>query len=76
MVKPNIDGLLKNFNQNQLREINAFLNSASGRNVKNKLNGADKEKLLRELGKLDPNLVKRKMSSMSSEDIIKIMKNL
>ena len=76
MEMQNINNLLKNLNQNQLREINQFLNSSQGANLKNKINSSNKEQLIKELSKLDPNLVSNKLKGLSSADIIKLMRNL
>ena len=46
-----LERMLKDFDENQLREINKFL-------------------------KLDPNEVKKRISGLSTADLMKIMKNL
>ena len=66
-----LERMLKDFDENQLREINKFLNSADGRRLK-----TDKDKLLQEFSKLDPNEVKKRISGLSTADLMKIMKNL
>lgn len=71
-----LENMLKNFNQNQLREINEFLNSSKGKNIKNNLTNSDKERLMREFNKLDANEVRKKIGSLSNEDIMKIIRNL
>ena len=71
-----LENMLKNFNQNQLREINDFLNSSKGKNIKNNLTNSDKERLMREFNKLDANEVRKKIGSLSNEDIMKIIRNL
>lgn len=76
MSNQNIMELLKNFNQNQLREINAFLNSDKGKKIKNSLSDEEKRKLLSQFSRLDPASVKRAMNGMSSEDIIKMINKL
>ena len=72
----NIDKILSNLNQNQLREINQFLNSIQGKQLKNKINSSDKEKLLREFAKLDPAMVNSKLKGMSTEQLISLIKKL
>lgn len=76
MDMQNINNLLKNLNQNQLREINQFLNSAQGKNIKDKINSSNKEQLIKELSKLDPKLVNSKLKSLSSADFARLMRNL
>ena len=73
---PNMNDLLRSFNQNQLREINDFLNSSQGRKIKNKINSSDKNELLREFQKLDPKVVNSRLKSLSKQDILKIINNL
>lgn len=72
----NINDLLRNLNQNQLKEINDFLNTAQGRKLKNKINSSDKQELLRELGKLSPDVVNSKLKNISKQDLMKIINNL
>ena len=55
-----LERMLKDFDENQLREINKFLNSADGRRLKSHINSTDKDKLLQEFSKLDPNEVKKR----------------
>ena len=83
-----LERMLKDFDENQLREINKFLNSADGRRLKSHINSTDKDKmrplgvpafkdkLLQEFSKLDPNEVKKRISGLSTADLMKIMKNL
>lgn len=68
--------LLKSFDQNQIKEINDFLNSSRGRSIKNKLNNSDKEKLLNEFSKINQNDARRKIKSMKAEDIIRLINKL
>ncbi len=68
--------IIKSFDQNQLREINAFLNSAEGSRLKKQLNGGDKEKLMQEFSKLSTNDIKRAVSSMSGRDLKNIINKL
>lgn len=76
MSNPNFSEILKNFNQNQIREINAFLNSAKGTKLKNSLSDADKARLLQQFSKLDPAAVKKAVNGLSTEDLMKIIKKL
>ena len=39
-----LERMLKDFDENQLREINKFLNSADGRRLKSHINSTDKDK--------------------------------
>lgn len=70
----NMNDILKNFNENQLNEINKFLNSAQGKNISGNLNNNDKERLLRQFMSLDPNTVKKKLNGLSKDDILKLLK--
>ena len=63
-----LERMLKDFDENQLREINKFLNSADGRRLKSHINSTDKDKLLQEFSKLDPNEVKKRISGLSTAD--------
>ena len=65
-----LERMLKDFDENQLREINKFLNSADGRRLKSHINSTDKDKLLQEFSKLDPNEVKKRISGLSTADLI------
>ena len=38
-----LERMLKDFDENQLREINKFLNSADGRRLKSHINSTDKD---------------------------------
>ncbi len=71
-----INSLLRSFNQNQLKEINDFLNSAQGRRIKNKINSSDKNELLKAFSALDQKTVNSKLKSLSKQDILKIINNL
>ena len=57
-----LERMLKDFDENQLREINKFLNSADGRRLKSHINST--------------NEVKKRISGLSTADLMKIMKNL
>ncbi len=68
--------MLKNLNQGQLKEINAFLNSAKGSKFKNSLSGVDKDRLMREFSKLSESDVKKTLANMSENDLRRIINNL
>lgn len=68
--------LLKDFDENQLKEINQFLNSADGMRLKQQISNADKDKLIRDFSKLDKDEVKKRLAALKTADIKKIMKNL
>ncbi|MGM9936439.1 MAG: hypothetical protein ACI38A_03755 [Candidatus Ornithomonoglobus sp.] len=69
-----INELLGSFNENQLKQINNFIGSVQGQKMSGGLSNSDKERLLSELGRLDADTVRRKLSSLSGEDILKILK--
>lgn len=71
-----LEQLLNNFDKNQLNEINKFLNSSQGAKIKNKINSANKDELMREFQKIDPSVVKSKMKGISSKDIMQIINKL
>jgi len=68
--------LLKNFNDKQLNEINNFLNSAKGKQLKNNLSSSDKERLIKEFSKLNPNLVQNAIKKMSADELSRIIRKL
>ncbi len=68
--------IIKSFDQNQLKEINEFLNSAEGARLKRQLSGDDKEKLMNEFSKLSTNDIKRAVSSMSGRNLKNIINKL
>lgn len=70
----NINDVLKNFNSNDLQQINDFLNSAQGKNMTANLSGKDKENILKQFMQLDPNKIKSKLNGLSKEDILKLLK--
>ncbi len=74
MIFMDISELLSSFNENQLKQINNFISSVQGRKMSGSLSDADKQRLLSELGKLDADAVRRKLSSLSDETIGKIFK--
>ena len=71
-----LENILKSFDQNQLREINNFLNSSKGKNLKSQLNDSEEAKLMREYEKLDSEEVKRRLRGMNTKDIMKIISSL
>lgn len=70
----NINDVLKNFNSNQLKDINDFLNSAQGKNIHQNLNSSQKEQILKQFMNLDPNTVKSKLNGLTKEDILRLLK--
>ncbi|MEE1350655.1 MAG: KilA-N domain-containing protein [Clostridia bacterium] len=70
----NMNDMLKNFSENDLKDINNFLNSAQGKNLVSNINKSQKEKILQQFMQLDPNTVKRKLNGLSKEDILKLLK--
>lgn len=70
----NINDILKNFNSNDMQQINDFLNSVQGKNVTSNPGGIDKENILRQFMQLDPDKVKSKLNGLSKEDILKLLK--
>ena len=69
-----MNDMLKNFSENDLKDINNFLNSAQGKNLVSNINKSQKEKILQQFMQLDPNTVKRKLNGLSKEDILKLLK--
>ena len=76
MPNNKLTNLLRSFNSNQLQEINAFLNSAKGQQIKNRLTASDKERLMREFSKINTNDAKRKIQNMSADEIVRLIKKL
>ena len=72
----NIDKVLSSLNKSQIGEINRFLSSTQGRQLKNKLTDADKQKLLSQLSKINPSDAQKRLRNMSPEDIAAIIKKL
>lgn len=72
----NIDKILSGLNQSQIGEINRFLSSAQGRQLQKKISNSDKEKLLAQLSKVNPNVAKNKLKNMSPEEIAALIKKL
>ena len=65
--------LLGSLDQNQLAEINRFLNSDDGRRFKNKISDADKENLLRQVDGMNPAKLKRAFSNLTKDDLAKML---
>lgn len=70
----NINDVLKNFNENELQQINQFINSSQGKGITNNLSQSQKENLLRQFINLDPTKVKSKLNGLTKEDILKLLK--
>lgn len=70
----NMNDMLKNFSENDLKDINNFLNSAQGKNLVSNINKSQKEKILQQFMQLDPNTVKHKLNGLLKEDILKLLK--
>ena len=70
----NINDVLKNFNENELQQINQFINSSQGKGISNNLSQSQKEKLLKQFINLDPTKVKSKLNGLTKEDILKLLK--
>ncbi len=70
----NLNDILNNFNENQLKEINSFLNSQKGQDFRKNLSQTKKDELFQEFMKLDPEVVKSKLNGISKEDILRFLK--
>ena len=75
-MKPDLQNNLKNFNTQQLKEINDFLNSANGKNLASKISDMDKEKLMKEFSAINPEEIKKKSAGINAAEIINILKKL
>ena len=73
---PDIVNLLKNLDQRQLRQINSFLNTPKGKQLKDKINSSDKEKLIREFSKLDQNTVNSRLKGLSQKELMDLINKL
>lgn len=76
MSNRKLNDLLRSFNANQISEINNFLNSAKGRQLKSRLSSADKAALLDKFSHLNTNDAKRRIQSMSADEIINLIRKL
>ena len=72
----NLENILKNFDQNQIRQINEFLSTAQGQKLKSKITSSDKKKLLNEFARLDQNTINSRLKGLSREDLLKIIGSL
>lgn len=72
----NLENILKNFDQNQIRQINEFLSTAQGQKLKSKITSTDKKKLLNEFARLDQNTINSRLKGLSREDLLKIIGSL
>lgn len=70
----NLNDMLSNFNENQLQQVEAFLNSQQGKKMTNNLSQQKKDEILRQFLNLDPKIVKSKLNGISKEDILKFLK--
>ncbi len=70
----NINDMLSNFNENQIRQINDFLKSEQGKNFANGLTQEKKDELFRQFMSLDPEVVRSKLNGISKEDILRFLK--
>lgn len=68
-----VNEILSSFNENQLKQINQFLNSQQGQKLANPSEAA-KKKMLAQLSGLDVEKVRRKVKELSKEDILKMIK--
>ena len=76
MSENKLTELLKSFDRNQLREINAFLSSAQGAKLKNSLSEADKKSLLSEFSGIDTAAARKKIQSMGAGELSVLMRRL
>ena len=76
MSNRKLNDLLRSFNANQISEINNFLNSAKGRQLKSRLSSADKAALLDQFSHLNTNDAKRRIQSMSADEIINLVRKV
>lgn len=70
----NINDILKNFSESELREVNDFLSSTQGKKFSSSISGSQKEQILKQFMQLDPNIVKKKLNGLSKDDILKLLK--
>lgn len=68
-----IKRLLSSFDENQIAEINNFLNSADGRRFKNNISDKDKNNILRQLDNMDTEKLRHAFSNISKDDIIRML---
>ena len=65
--------LLGSFDQNQIAEINRFLNSAEGQRFKNNISEKDKANILNQLNSMDPSKLRNAFSGLSKEDLTRML---
>ncbi len=65
--------ILEQFDKNQIRQINSFLNSKEGMDFKDSITKSDKERLIAKLSAMDANAVKKTVSKLSAKDISDII---
>ena len=65
--------LLGSLDQNQIAEINRFLNSADGQRFKNTISEKDKTNILNQLNSMDPAKLRRTFSGLSKEDLTRML---
>ncbi len=70
----NLNDMLNNFNENQIKQINDFLKTQQGKNFANGLNQEKKDELFRQFMSLDPEVIKSKLNGISKEDILRFLK--
>ena len=70
----NLNDMLNNFNENQMKQVNDFLKSEQGKNLANGLTQQKKDELFRQFMSLDPDIIKSKLNGISKDDILRVLK--
>lgn len=70
----NLNDMLNNFNENQMKQINDFLKSEQGKNLANGITQQKKDEIFRQFMSLDPEIIKSKLNGISKEDILRFLK--
>ena len=70
----NLNDMLNNFNENQMKQVNDFLKSEQGKNLANGLTQQKKDELFRQFMNLDPDIIKSKLNGISKDDILRFLK--
>ena len=65
--------LISSLDQNQIAEINRFLNSADGQRFKNNISERDKANILNQINTMDPAKLRRTFSGLSKEDLVRML---
>ncbi len=65
--------LLGSLDQNQIAEINRFLNSSDGQKFKNNISEKDKANILSRIDSMNPEKLKRAFSGISKGDLAKLL---